>query len=365
MIPLLAHRKVARATRAYMWLRHLSLFQYRNFDKLRLEFTQGAQLLTGVNGAGKTNLLEAIGLILSSHSFRTYRLNECVMIGKETACIQAVIVSREIEHHIELQLHAGSRRFLLNHKVCRDWAGLFPCVTWVPDDLELIRSGPAVRRKFLDHHLIQTDPLYSHHLLRYQRALEQRSKLLREGKIKGIEAFEMQMALSATYLMQARSSVLTLLSEQFKELVKQLGFEGEHHLIYEPCQNDFSYEALCGMWQKSREQELRAKQNMKGPHLEDFQVVFQSYDARKFASEGQARVCVAALKISEWKQLSSHENEALLLIDEVGMGLDSQRWQHVWKLLEGWQQVFLTSPHPSKGPHSDLWRVDQGRCWKL
>lgn len=348
-----------------MWLRHLTLRNYRNFEKVHLEFDQGAQLLTGANGAGKTNILEALCLILSSHSFRTHRLSECVRFGSESAHVQVGIMCRGIEHQLELHLQPGSRRLLLNKKLCRDWAGLFPCVSWVPEDLELVRAGPSIRRLFLDHHLIQTDPLYSHHLARYYRALEQRNSLLKLGHTKGLEAFETQMANSASYMMGIRKAALQDMHTQFQQLVCQLGFEGLHSLNYDPCSIDHSVHSLCQMWSKHREQEIKARQTLKGPHLEDFQVLFNLNEARRFASEGQARVCVAALKIAEWKRLASHEQSALLLIDEIGMGLDKDRWQSVWQLLQGWQQVFLTSPHHLDGFQADLWRVDQGSCWRL
>lgn len=346
-----------------MWLQQIRVKQVRNLCTQTQVFAPGTHLFLGPNGAGKTNWLEAIYILLTGRSFRTHHLKEVVAHGAESACIEAQLVCRSVHYHLMIQINSSGKQLWMNDRACRDWSGLFPCSCWVPEDIELVRSGPSLRRRFLDHHLMQIDPLYGHHLARYQRALDQRSALLKLQHVPGLDAFEQQMAISASYVIQARKNSLERLELDFCKRLEHLGFAGLHGLKYETSCSDVEPIALYKLWHRAREMDMKLGQTMRGPHVDDIKISFQGHDARKYASEGQARACVAALKLSEWQSLSHQEGQALLLIDEVGMGLDSSRWAQIGKWMESWTQVFLTSPSLSSEticPTKQIWSVMQG-----
>jgi DNA replication and repair protein RecF len=328
-----------------MWIEHIRLKNVRNFDALELHLGPGIHFFQGSNGAGKTNLLEAVAFLLSGHSFRTHRLTDLMRHDQEEMVLEVSLMCRLHRYELLMRVGPQGKKLWIGKKTCRDWTGLFPVATWVPEDIEVIKGGPSARRAFLDHHLIHVDPLYQHHLHRYQKALEQRSLLLKRGKEEGIEAYEKQMALSGAYLMQARHLAINDLNSYFKSKLLELELEGDHRLVYQPATHERSLASLELMWKHSRAQEYKAKQTLKGPHLEDFQILFQGKDARRFASEGQARACIACLKAAEWHRLSGFEGQALLLIDEIGMGLDAKRWEKIWSWISGWQQALVTSPY--------------------
>lgn len=327
-----------------MWLQTLHIKGVRNLKTQVLEFKKGAQVLLGDNGSGKTSCLEAIGAILTGYSFRSHYLKEMIAHDSECAEIQAHLLCRDTPYLLQMQIMRHGKRLWLNRRPCLSWAGLFPCTYWVPEDIDLVRGGPSGRRKFLDHSLQQIDPLYIHHLGRYSRALEQRQAMLKSGKIQGIEVFEAQMALSATYIVKARIKAVETHAKQFNLRLQVLGFTGEHNLSYEAAPKEITCESYQKMWQDMKEQELRAKQTLKGPHLDDMKIIFQGSDARRFASEGGARGCVAALKMAQAEYLRLHEGPAILLIDEIGMGFDELRRASVWSWTGEWPQSFLSTP---------------------
>lgn len=348
-----------------MWIERLRLKHVRNLSSIDLRLGPGVHLFQGPNGAGKTNLLEAVALLLSGHSFRTHRLLDLIQHEHDQMSIEATLICREHRYELFMQLSSSGRKLFLGKKSCRDWMGLFPVASWVPEDIEVIKGGPSARRKFLDHHLVHIDPLYQHHLYRFQKALEQRSSLLRATKEEGLEAYEKQMAISGAYLMQAREKALGDLEIFFRDRLNELDLGKDHRLLYVPCNMEKTPLALESMWKHLRKQELKAKQTLKGPHLEDFQVIFQDKDARRFASEGQARASIACLKAAEWHRLAGYEGQALLLIDEIGMGMDSKRWQRIWSWIGGWQQALVTSPYERQleGVLSPKrWKVHEGKA---
>lgn len=347
-----------------MWIEHIRLKNVRNFESLDLRLGPGIHFFQGPNGAGKTNLLEALCLLLSSHSFRTHRIADLIRHGQEEMRLEASLVCRMHRYNLCMTVGSSGKKLWLGTKPCRDWVGLFPVASWVPEDIEVIKGGPSARRHFLDHHLNHIDPLYQHHLQRYQRALEQRSMLLKKTQVEGIESYERQMALSGSYLMQAREQALKEFEPYFRSKLQELDLGRDHHLVYLPCTADKASASLEAMWKSSRPQELKAKQTLKGPHLEDFQIIFQDKDARRFASEGQARASIACLKAAEWHRLSGFEGEALLLIDEIGMGMDLKRWEKIGSWIGGWQQALVTSPYErvlESAKPTKKWHVHEGK----
>lgn len=346
-----------------MWIEQLRLKNVRNLSSIDLRLGPGVHFFQGPNGAGKTNLLEAVAFLISGHSFRTHRVPDIISHDCEEMTLQAILVCRKTRYDLAMKVSSSGKKMWLGKKPCRDWLGLFPCASWVPEDIEVIKGGPSIRRRFLDQHLLHVDPLYQHHFQRYQKALEQRSSLLKQMKEAGLEAYEKQMALSGCYLMQSRARALSELEISFRSKLQELGLGTDHHLIYAPCCLEKTTSSLEAMWFHSRRQEIKAKQTLKGPHLEDFQVVFQDKEARRFASEGQARASIACLKAAEWHRLAGFEGEALLLIDEIGMGMDSERWKRIWSWIGGWEQALVTSPYDRYLEGSILpclWRMQEG-----
>lgn len=329
-----------------MYIQTLTLENFRQSSQESFRFTDGLNLILGPNGAGKTNLLEAIYILLTSSSFRTNHLSECIRFNSERANLRCIIDDAGWQEKIVCGLNEDRKQFILNGKKVNSTHGQFPVVLWLPEDMQIVRAGPKFRRNYLDLILLSQDPLYIYHLRRYQRGVKLKTAAIKGRQHSSLDAIELEMAKSADYLTKARIGLCQKLQEHFTHALEELEHEGVHQLVYSSQMGmglEDHTENYLRAWQLSRKQELLAGCCLRGPHLDDLQIYFRQKSARRFASEGQARAIVAALKIAQMKLLCLKQRP-WLLIDELGIGFDKRRWAAIWKMMQGWQQAFITSP---------------------
>lgn len=313
-----------------MRLTSLFLRNFRNYEEVRLGFGPGVNYIYGDNGQGKTNLLEAIFLLITGRSFRTRHLAELIRFGEESFYIEGRFEKNGVEQVLKMQMFEGKRTVLHNHTPLSKLSSLFGLLhgtLLTPEDHQLIVGNPKMRRLFLDLQISQTHPLYLHHLSRYQRAMKQRNTLLRQKRREGIEVWEEQMGESATYLVKLR-----------EETIQELDFP--HTLTYLPsCRSNLAEKLAQG-----RERDFILGITSAGPHKDDLSILMKERSARSFASEGQKRMMVAQLRFAEWKRLYQHiEEKPLLCIDDAGLSFDLKKEEALLASLAQFGQVFVTS----------------------
>ena len=222
--------------------------------------------------------------------------------------------------------------------------GILPSVLYSPDDISLISGTPAERRRFLNIQIAQTDPLYIHHLKCYHRAMKQRNHLLKNNQIASIEAWEMQMAHSAQYLIEKRRQRLKDLHETATHYQEE-----QIAIKYRPSLSSIAAEEIASAFKKQRDKEFIYGLTLIGPHRDDFLLTSSQRAAKTFSSEGQKRSLISAIKFSEYQLLKSLIGQNPLLgIDDFGLHLDPIRIKRKHSKLKEFSQVFLTSPHLSK-----------------
>ena len=316
-----------------MRIKQLLLKNFRNYEEVLIPFGPGINFITGENGRGKTNILEALYLLMTGRSFRTRYLEELIRFGAQSFYIELLFEKDGVEQSLKMHFEGKKRIVIHNQTPLTKLSSLFEILKGtllVPDDHQLIVGNPKVRRHFLDLQIAQTHPLYLHHLSRYQKAMKQRNTLLRRKQINTLDVWEEQMVESAAYL--------TLLREETtQELCKLLAAPGIE-LSYLPSPS--SREKLI----KSRERDLILGSTSLGPHKDDLTILLKERSARSFASEGQKRHTVAHLRFAEWQRLHGMAREKpLLLIDDVSMSFDSKREEALLASLNKYGQVFVTS----------------------
>lgn len=318
-------------------LKRLRLKNFRNFENFEVVFDPKINLIVGPNAIGKTSLLEAVHFLSTGRSFRTAHLHELIRHGESTFTIEAEFTENGIPGSLQITYDGTKRKVLHNATTYHNFSsllGTLPSVVLTPTDSELITGTPSYRRRFLNIHLSQNQPLYLYHLARYSRALKQRNTLLKMGQISGIEAFEGPMSVAAEYIHQERENVLESILERAQLFLKRLTPETENlSLRYLPS-------LVKQGFAETREKELEAKTTLHGPHRDDFSIRLTDREAKGFASEGQKRSIVAALKLAEWKE------GALFGIDDFGVHLDEKRKKALLQETKKLGQVFLTAPEP-------------------
>ncbi|WP_075882775.1 DNA replication/repair protein RecF [Candidatus Protochlamydia sp. W-9] len=340
-----------------MTLRSLYLQHFRNYEEAYLEFSPQFNLICGPNAKGKTTLLEAIHCLMIGRSFRTSHYPDLIQQQFESFFLEAQFYKHGIEQTLKFGFHTTDRKIIYNSTplaTLSNLLGLIPGVIITPDDVQLVKGSPQLRRQFLDIQIAQVDPLYVHHLNRYGRALKQRNHLLKMKQQISIDSWEQEMTHSAAYLIQQRYQTITHLQNLAQKYYHLLS--GENDLLtleYRSIANsnlsiDEIKKLLVKQLCKNRQREMQIGYTLSGPHKDDLFVAIGGRDIRYFASEGQQRSCVNALHFAEWSRLHQRGDGdfPLFMIDDIGMSLDSNRKDRLVEQLQSVGQVFLTTTDP-------------------
>ena len=340
----------------------LRLIHIRNFTDKTIDWNPGLTLLTGPNGCGKTNIIEAVYYSSVGKSFRTANDSEMIQLGEEEGTILLSYQVRQTTHTIKIKLSRNQgKKFFLNDTPIKkkELLGLFRTVLFTPDELQLIKGAPLFRRRFLDMEISQVSPRYYETLLRYNRAVQQRNAEFRSAQWKGrtpdVDMWDMQIAAGAAYLVKKRRETIeemnrmvpameAVLTDQKEELRMQYQQSGEPA---EMPDMEWYLEALS----KSREEDARLCRTSVGPHRDDIQFLMNGMDISAYGSQGQQRTAILSLKLSEMEFIKEETGTyPVLLLDDIGSELDSQRKQALMTYLEKQQiQTLLTGTEAIEG----------------
>ena len=334
-------------------LKKLYLQNFRNYTEAEIVFSPGVNWFTGKNAQGKTNLLEAIYLLSCGRSFRTSQLSQLIQTGARYFYIEAAFEKDGVHQSLKLTFDGESRKAQINATSYPHFTpliGLLPMVLYAPEDVALVGGAPSHRRKFLDLHLAQVDPLYLHHLARFHRSLKQRNELLKKRSEETIEPWEEMMAQSAFYLMNKRETLVVSLEDPLKEMLLAISSGcDELKLEYQPSLPYSSPAELAQALRKNRRKELHVGATLYGPHRDDVFFSINGLGAKAYASIGQKHSILAALRLCSWDHLKEQTGEIPFFgIDDFGAHLDRQRQHNFEDKLQSLGQIFLTSPSASR-----------------
>jgi len=354
-----------------MKLQHLYLRNFRNIEEASLSFGPKVNVFCGNNAQGKTNFLEAIVLISTGRSFRTQHLAELIRDGSPFFFLEAQILRDQVVQIVRLSFDGQVKRVECNHThypSFQSLLGLLPSILFAPSDIDLIAGSPAIRRRFLNLHLAQSDPLYFHHFLRFCRALKQRNTQLRSLSSEGFDCWERVMVDSAAFLYKKRKVLLEELNTGLAAACQALS--GEHTEVqFAPSQSVHQplIDSYLAQLKKNRIREKQFGLTMNGPHRDDFSLLIDRKPARLYASDGQKRTAIAALRLAEWQRLQKQiEACPLFGIDDLELHLDQDRQNLFRQSVGKLGQVFVTTPQISPvWPDANLFRVNAGTAVPL
>ncbi|MEX0332094.1 MAG: DNA replication/repair protein RecF [Puniceicoccaceae bacterium] len=337
---------------------------FRNFDLLEASFTGKAHFVCGGNGQGKTNLLEALGLVTSLRSFRT---NEVPALIRWEAQPREAVLLYDIVHEtlgetqLELRLRPGFKKVLLDGDPVRklgDILGYFPTITFSSQDIQILRGAPSLRRRFMDMMFVLMDPAYYEVLTRYYQALKSRNALLKQrAPMNRRRSFEELLIREGWRLTEMRRVLLRLFLPHFTAAYGGISqVEEAPGLLYQPsidAADESEYEAA--FLAASRRDEDTASTN-RGPHRDDLEIRLQDHPAREFASEGQQRGLVLSLRMGlvHWHRERGGTPPVILADDIVGE-LDASRRQGFWSMLGNDCQIIATGTAFSREDNFHNW----------
>lgn len=320
-----------------MIIKSLELDHFRNYDSLSMTFDSGTNILYGDNAQGKTNILEAIYLSATTKSHKGSKDRDIVNFVAEEAHIRTYIEKDGLENRVDMHLRKNkSKGIAINGqkiKKAADLLGLLNVVFFSPEDLSIIKNGPAERRRFVDMELCQLDSFYLYNLNNYNKIVNQRNKLLKElyynpGLKDTLSIWDSQLLSYGSKIIERRIEFVEQLNDIIYEIHRKLsGNKEELRICYEP---DVTLEEYEQKLQSGQERDIRLKQTSTGPHRDDFSFLAGNIDIRKFGSQGQQRTAALSLKLSEIELVKKITRDTpVLLLDDVLSELDSNRQNYL------------------------------------
>lgn len=362
----------------------LELRDFRSHAALHFEPEPGINLLLGPNGSGKTGVLEAIGYLGSLRSFRRSPDASLVRSGSEGTVARGQFQGSGGVALIEVEAPlAGRRRVLLNGKTIPSAAAIrsrVTLVTFLPDDLDLVKRGPAYRREYLDDLAVQLWPTAVTEQQEYERALRQRNALLRrqgrDADPETLEVWDERLGRMGAIVIGRRLAAVGLLLHPVSRLYGELaGSEADVAWEYQAAgigvvdagqQVEFLEAGLRGALAEARPADLERRTTTVGPHRDEVVLLVEGRDARTRASQGEQRSIALGLRVAAYRVLREHRGiRPLLLLDDVFSELDAERSRRLVDHLPT-GQVFVTSARPEDVPLTGTrWGVDAGEVRRL
>ncbi len=337
-----------------MNIKSIQLKNFRNYRDCNIEFNPFINIFIGRNAQGKTNLLEAIYILALSKSFKTKTLQEMIYFQEDFAKIQGIIESHHQMLNLEIIMSKLGKKAKIGHKEIKrssDYVGYVNVVLFIPEDLMLIKGSPRLRRQLIDLEISKISPIYMYNLNKYNQLLKERNKylkMLHDQHKKGdeyLEVLSLQMASLQVDLIHRRREFIELLNEISHTMYDYISLHQEKlTLQYKTSYKEITVEYIFNRYKKNYQRDIAYSQTVDGLHKDDMLVYLDEKDATVYASQGQQRSIVLAIKIGLLELIKKEIGEyPILLLDDVLSELDDVRKTKLLNLIQGKVQTFLTS----------------------
>lgn len=316
-----------------MQIQSLELNNFRNYRSLSLKLENGVNIFYGNNAQGKTNILDAVYVGCTSKSHKLSKDREMINFDSNEAHIRLNLLKKDVPYRIDMHLKKNSSKGIAVNGVpirrSSELFGIANVVIFAPEDLNIIKDGPAERRRFINMELCQLNKLYVYNLISYTRTVNQKNKLLKEYEHTQnaddfIDIYNEQLIRYGTEIINIRSEFIDKLAGIIREIHAEITDGAEEITVSYDCSTDAEH--FEGELAKYRKQEIRHGMSLVGPHRDDLKFGINGTDLRSYGSQGQHRTAVLSLKLAEIRIVEELTGERpLLLLDDVLSELDRKR----------------------------------------
>lgn len=318
-----------------MIIESVELKNYRNYESLSVNFDDHVNIIYGDNAQGKTNILESLYICSTSKSHRGSKDKEIIKFNEDESHIKVNVKKHDINYRIDMHLKKNkSKGIAVNGipiKKAVELFGIINIVFFSPEDLNIIKDGPAERRRFIDMELSQLDKIYLSNLINYNKVLNQRNKLLKDISIstnnqllETLDIWDMQLVKYGTEIINGRIDFINKINKIIQLIHRNLTGNVENlEVVYVPFVDKMHFEEQL---RESRQRDIKYKTSNIGPHRDDLMFLINDKDVRKYGSQGQQRTAALSLKLSEIELVKQIiKDTPVLLLDDVLSELDSNR----------------------------------------
>lgn len=345
----------------FMHIEELMLKNYRNYGHLEASFENKVNVILGENAQGKTNVMESIFVLAMAKSHRTSNDKELIRWDEDYAKIEGRITKTHGSVPLQLVVSKKGKRAKYNHieqKKLSQYVGNMNVVMFAPEDLNLVKGSPQVRRRFIDMEIGQVSPVYLHDISQYQKILQQRNHYLKQLQIKKQTDLTMLDILTDQFIQMAAKIIFK--RYEFIQLLEQWAFpihEGISRgletlkIQYKPSAEVSEDQDLSKMievyenkFHKVKTREIERGTTLFGPHRDDLEFIVNGRDVQTFGSQGQQRTTALSVKLAEIELINKEIGEyPILLLDDVLSELDDYRQSHLLNTIQGKVQTFVTT----------------------
>jgi DNA replication and repair protein RecF len=368
-----------------LYVERIQLVNFRNYRDEDLAFSPGINVFVGNNAQGKTNLLESVHVLSTSRSHRAFSDRDLILWGENAFAIAGTVSTRSIRHQIRIRYDkdTGKDVEIDGKRVYRssELTQVLAVIVFSPEDLQVVKGSPGMRRRFLDSELIQVDPAYRHAYREYTKALQHRNSILKgpsmthQGLGSSLAVWDEQLATHGAKLIQLRREAIKELRALSSDTYRAVsGGREELELVYttsfpsgEASDEAATKDAFLSALAKTRGESLSRGSTVVGPHRDDLAIYVGGQDLRSFGSQGQQRIAVLAMKMAMLEFVERCiDDRPVLLLDDVMSELDEKRRKYLLSVVSNRIQTFITTTSPDIGSAiSDspaVYRVENGRA---
>ncbi|ADC49652.1 recombination protein F [Alkalihalophilus pseudofirmus OF4] len=365
-----------------MFIKSLLIRQFRNYERVELEFDERMNVFIGENAQGKTNTIEAIYVLALAKSHRTSKDKELIRWNDEFAKVQGQVQRQSGPIELDLVISTKGKKVKLNgleQRKLSEYVGAVNVVMFAPEDLNLVKGSPQLRRRFIDMELGQISPVYLHHLGLYQKVLQQRNFLLKDLQIgKGskdmLDILTDQLIELAVQITKRRFVFLGQLQKWAEEIHRDISRAKETlKIIYKPSCDVLEEmdmpkmkEVFIETYENKKQREIARGVTLFGPHRDDLGFLVNEHDVQTYGSQGQQRTTALSVKLAEIELIHAEVGEyPILLLDDVLSELDDYRQTHLLHTIGQRVQTFVTTTSITGVHHealdgASIFKVEQG-----
>lgn len=334
-----------------MKIREIRLKNFRNYESLKLKFNPNINIFVGNNGSGKTNIIESIYVLALTKSFRGLTYDVLIQNGFHSCEIEGLL-EKKINHTYRLEMNSdGKKAFINNNKVEKmsNYISNIQVILFTPDDMNIIKDTPSVRRKFLNIEISQLDNSYLNLINNYNKLLKQRNSYLKTMAISKLASEDYlniitdKLIRNGLLIYQKRFDFINNINLRIDKNLKKISNKSSLFVEYLSDYKLNNYEEISKKYKRLLEKDMFNGQTTFGIHKDDIKFIFDEDDVRLYGSEGQQKNTLLAFKLSEVDLFKKSTGEyPILILDDLFSELDKYKIKNILKFIQKNIQTFIT-----------------------
>lgn len=342
-----------------MFLEHLNLVNFRNYDSLNIKLSKNINIFYGKNAQGKTNILESIYYLGLTKSYRTKDDNDIIKDNKKVFKVEGILNNNNYKNKYSIKYKNNDKKLYIDdfeYKKISDYISKINIITFTPDDLEILKGIPDIRRKYIDNELSQLYSTYYKVNLEYKKILKMRNDLLKQMNInKNIDMnyfniLTQYLIDKSTFIYRARNKFIIKINEEISKIyeniikIKDLKIIYKNQLEINDYKDDLIKEKLNNLYKDNFYKEKEAGVTLYGPHRDDYEFYINDKNIKLYGSQGQQKLAILSMKLSEIKIFNNQTKSfPILLLDDVFSEFDREKINNIMKYILDNMQVIITS----------------------